>query len=187
MLNRVLEMGKVYAEEILEKGDIAIDATLGNGHDTLFLLEIDKLSKIYSFDIQKEALLSSTEKIKNHPDFKNVELILDGHENVKQHVTESVKVALFNLGYLPNGDKSITTLPETTLKSIEDILDLLLPGGRIILTVYHGHSVGKLERDALLEYVSTLGQKYYNVLRYQFINQQNHAPFLIVIEKKKRK
>ncbi|CAD2074945.1 tRNA (mnm(5)s(2)U34)-methyltransferase [Phocicoccus pinnipedialis] len=183
MLDSVLEAGKKYASEILEPGDIAIDATLGNGHDTVFLSKLNKLKKIYGFDIQETAIESTKNNLSSIATTE-VELILDGHENVKNYVQDTVKVAFFNLGYLPSGDKNITTLPETTLSAISSITELLAKRGRIIITVYHGHDNGKIERDALLKYVSELDQKQFNVLQYQFINQKNNAPFLIVIEKK---
>lgn len=184
MLDRVLDVGKKYAIEVIEDGNIAIDATIGNGYDTVFLSELNKLKKIYGFDIQETAIETTKEKISKVNTTTDVELILDGHEYVKQYVKESVKIAFFNLGYLPSGDKNITTLPDTTLIAIENICKLLEKRGRIIITVYHGHENGKVERDALLDYVSELDQKHFNVLQYQFINQKNNAPFLIVIEKK---
>ena len=109
----------------------------------------------------------------------------DGHENIAQYVSVPVKAGIFNLGYLPGGDKSITTSYDTTITAINELFNLLTPGGRIVIVVYHGHDSGKIERDALLESLSTWPQDKAQVLRYQYINQKNSAPFLLIIEKLK--
>ena len=98
--------------------------------------------------------------------------------------TAALKAAMFNLGYLPRGDKSITTTPASTMLAIQKLFDRLADGGRIIIVVYHGHPGGKTERDVLMEQLSQWPQKEAQILKYQFINQKNDAPFLLCIEKK---
>ena len=52
-------------KDVLHPGDIAIDATVGNGHDTLFLVEqVSPSGKVFGFDIQ-QAAIDSTRAI-NH-------------------------------------------------------------------------------------------------------------------------
>ena len=96
----------------------------------------------------------------------------------------NVDAAIFNLGYLPKGDKSIVTKPETTIQAIESIFKLLSTEGIIVLVIYHGHEEGQIERDELLKYLENFDQSKAHILKYQFINQVNHAPFICAIEKR---
>lgn len=187
-LERVLPYSKKLLTLALSQGDIAIDATVGNGHDTLFLARlVGDSGHVYGFDIQKEAL-TNTSTLLQKEDVTNVTLIHDSHANVSKHLEASlhhkIKAAIFNLGYLPGGDKTITTTPDSTVNAINRLLKIMPSEGLIILVVYHGHPEGAVERDALLEYVSTIEQKQANVLQYRFLNQVNAPPFIIAIEKK---
>lgn len=182
MLNRILPHAKLLASEIIEPTDILIDATCGNGHDTQFLAGLVPKGKVYSFDIQQAALDSAIQKTTA---YTNIEYILDSHANVDAYIHTPVKAAMFNLGYLPSGDKSITTQAGSTLAAIDKIFNLLSIGGRIIIVVYHGHESGKDEKAALEHHLNQYDQKFAQVLRYEFINSKNSAPFLLVIEKLK--
>ncbi|PAH42536.1 tRNA (mnm(5)s(2)U34)-methyltransferase, partial [Staphylococcus aureus] len=106
---------------------------------------------------------------------------------IEHHINDAHKghidAAIFNLGYLPKGDKSIVTKPDTTIQAINSLLSLMSIEGIIVLVIYHGHSEGQIEKHALLDYLSTLDQKHAQVLQYQFLNQRNHAPFICAIEK----
>ncbi|EHJ07706.1 tRNA (mnm(5)s(2)U34)-methyltransferase [Staphylococcus simiae] len=183
-LERILPFAKTLISQHITTSSVVIDATCGNGNDTLFLAQSVPQGHVYGFDIQSIALEHTKEKTAH---FDNISLILDGHEHVNRYIRDEHKghidAAIFNLGYLPKGDKSIVTTPVTTIKAIEDILALLSKEGIIVLVIYHGHSEGQLERDALLEYVQHLDQQYAHVLKYEFINQRNYAPFIIAIEK----
>ena len=95
-----------------------------------------------------------------------------------------VKAAIFNLGYLPKGDHSIITKPNTTIDALEQLLEIMSPEGIIVLVIYYGHPGGEHEKDTILEYVHQLDQQKAHVLQYQFLNQQNNPPFIIAIEKR---
>ncbi|MFD1068235.1 class I SAM-dependent methyltransferase [Oceanobacillus locisalsi] len=187
MLLNILTYAHTLLKESLEEGDVAIDATCGNGNDTLFLSRtVGTAGKVYGFDIQAQAIQKTKEKLLEN-DCHNVSLILDSHEKIHSYMEETILGgAIFNLGYLPQSDKSIITKPHSTLAAIRIILEKLKTNGRLILVIYYGHPGGEAEKEAILSYTSELDQKEYQVLRYQFINQQNQAPFLIAIEKKKR-
>lgn len=185
-LQRVLQYAQFLLKETVHPGDIVVDATAGNGYDTAFLAQLaGNEGHVYAFDVQQQAISSTEERVREAGLENRVTAILDGHEHVAKHVLKPVQAAIFNLGYLPGSDHEIITTPSTTLKAIQDLLQLLKVGGMIILVVYHGHHGGKEERDALIEYVSTLPQKYIHVLRYEFINQKNDPPFIIALEKVK--
>lgn len=189
VLKRVLDYSKHLAKQVIKPGDVVIDCTCGNGHDTLFLAElVGKTGYVYGFDVQEIALERTEERL-NSANVFQAELILDGHEHVDQYIKPQhrgkIRCAMFNLGYLPNSDKQVTTSGETTIKAIKALLPLLAQNGLIILVVYSGHDEGQKEKDQLLQYLQTLDQKYAHVLKYQFVNQQNHAPFVLAIEKMK--
>ena len=181
-MKRPLEMAHDFLAQVITKEDIVVDATMGNGHDTLFLAKLAK--QVYAFDIQKQALEKTSQRLQE-AGLTNVELLLQGHETVDQFVRE-VKAAIFNLGYLPSADKSIITQPQTTIEALEKLCYLLVKGGRIAIMIYYGHDGGDIERDAVLNYVSQLPQQEYTATIYRTLNQINNPPFLVMIEKLER-
>ena len=184
-LQRVLPYTKSLLEEAVSPGDWVIDGTAGNGHDTLFLAELTGPSgKVFAFDIQHEAIKATGEKIHS---FQHVELVHDSHAKIQEYVKEPISAAVFNLGYLPKGDHSIITKAQSTLMALQQCLDLLKVNGLLLVVVYSGHEGGSEERDAVMEFVSNLPQKSFDVLKYEFINQKHSPPFLLAVEKKKRK
>lgn len=179
MMKRPLELSHDFLEEVLDEDAVTVDATMGNGSDTLFLAQHSK--HVYAFDVQEMALKKTAERLKHHG-LSNVTLIQDGHEQVDQYVS-SVRAAIFNLGYLPQADKSIITRPDTTLAALKKLLVSLEDGGRIAIMVYYGHDGGQLEKEVLLTFLGQLSQKEYTVMTYQALNQINTPPFLVMIEK----
>lgn len=160
-----------------------VDATLGKGNDAYYIASHPSFNgHVYGFDVQDKAIQLSKKKFNNQYKRK-VSFIHDSHAHVDQYLPATIHGAIFNLGYLPGGDESITTLPESTLKSVHHLLELLEVHGQIILVVYWGHDNGKIEKEHLLNHLSSLNQYFYQVLTYQFINQINQPPFVIVIEK----
>ena len=181
-MKRPLEMAHDFLAQVITPEDIVVDATMGNGHDSLFLAKLAK--QVYAFDIQEQALEKTSQRIQE-AGLTNVDLILQGHETVDQFVTE-VKAAIFNLGYLPSADKSIITQPQTTLEALEKLCQMLVKGGRIAIMIYYGHEGGDIERDAVLDFVSQLPQQEYTATIYRTLNQINNPPFLVMIEKFER-
>ena len=181
-MKRPLEMAHDFLAQVITQEDIVVDATMGNGHDTLFLAKLAK--QVYAFDIQEQALEKTSQRIQE-AGLTNVDLILQGHETVDEYVTE-VKAAIFNLGYLPSADKSIITQPQTTIESLDKLCQMLIKGGRIAIMIYYGHEGGDIERDAVLDFVSQLPQQEYTATIYRTLNQINNPPFLVMIEKLER-
>ncbi|MHC6180274.1 tRNA 5-(aminomethyl)-2-thiouridylate-methyltransferase MnmM [Clostridium sp. JNZ X4-2] len=180
-----VDLAKDICMKKLHKGDIAVDATMGNGNDTAALAELVGISgKVYAFDIQKKAVENTRKNIDERNLSKQVKLINDGHENMDRYIDEKVKLFIFNLGYLPKGRHDVTTKAATTLKAVEKCLKLIQQNGVIILVIYYGHEQGKIEKDALEGYVKTLNQREYNVVKASFVNQINCPPMLIIIEKR---
>lgn len=182
-LARVLPMAKQLLLDTVNPGEVVVDATAGNGNDTLFLAEhVGENGHVYAFDIQQAALDSTAERLDKLT--SRVSLILDSHDHVAEYVNQEIGGAIFNLGYLPRSeDLSIITKPETTIKAVHTLLGMLKKGGIIAIAVYDGHEGGVIERDALLDYVKDLHQGDVHVARYEMLNQRNRPPFLIAIEK----
>lgn len=185
-LKRVLQYAQDLLADTIQPGDTVVDATAGNGHDTLFLAQlVGDDGQVYAFDVQKEAVDATLLRLLDEGLEHRALVLKDGHEHVAKYVTKPVSAAVFNLGYLPGSDHKIITQPNTTVTAIESLLQLLTINGIIVLVIYHGHEGGKDERDAVIDYVSQLPQKYVHVLKYQFLNQQNDPPFVIALQKVK--
>ena len=185
-INKITEVNKIFLEKVIQKGDVVIDATMGNGYDTVYLGNlVGDSGKVYAFDVQEEAIKSTIKKVERDNMTSRVELILDGHENMDKYVEGEVSCVLFNLGYLPRADHNIITKPETTIKAIKHSLNLLKPHGVISIAIYTGHEGGMEEKNSVYEFVKNLDQNEFNVLESGFINQINNPPQLVLIEKKK--
>ena len=176
-LGNISDLSHDIIDNYLENKNIAIDATLGNGYDTDFLEE--KFNKIYSFDIQKEACDNYRLKEKD-----NVILINDSHHKFLDYINEKVDCIMYNLGFLPGGNKEITTLHETSLESIKCGINILNSGGIMTICIYRGHYEGKLEESCILSFLKDLDKKQYGVMLHSYLNRDIKAPMLAVIEKK---
>ncbi|HSH35140.1 class I SAM-dependent methyltransferase [Schnuerera sp.] len=168
----------------IKKGDRVLDCTVGNGNDTLLLASlVGEKGKVYGFDIQSKALKITKEKlIKENLEYR-VTLINDGHENIDNYISGKVDFIVYNLGYLPGGDKRIKTEINTTLESIKKSVGLLNNNGLLLITCYTGHDGGLVEKKGVEYFIKSLNQKKYNALRFNFINQKNNPPILFGVEK----
>lgn len=173
----ISEISHHIINNFLENKNIAIDGTLGNGYDTDFLA--DKFNKVYAFDVQNVACENYKNKKK-----ENVNVINDSHHKFKEYINENVDCIMYNLGFLPGGDKNVTTMHETSLQSIKDGLEILNSGGLMTICIYRGHNEGKKEESCILDYVINLPKNKYGVMEHSFLNRSEVAPRLVVIEKK---
>lgn len=187
MLENALHYSRTLLKNTLMPGDSVIDATVGNGNDTVLLATlVGPNGIVYGFDLQEQAIKKTEEKLLLTGLSNQVKLFHQGHETLGTVLPENTLIAgaIFNLGYLPNGDKTVITTGKTTLIAVNEILPRLRKGGLLLLVVYYGHEGGKKEKDQVLSFVQTLSQNDFTVLRYDFLNQKNDPPFLIAIEKK---
>jgi len=142
----------------------AIDATCGNGLDTLFLANY-VTNTIYAFDVQAIALENTREKLNKEDSLNKVKLIQDGHENMSNHVKTGAEIIMFNFGYLPQADKSLTTMTNTSVQAVQSALSLISQNGIISILCYPGHEEGKKEtlaiRNLLLQKRPSLKVKEY--------------------------
>lgn len=154
--------------------NIAVDFTCGHGFDTKFLSSI--ANKVYAFDIQNQAI-EEVEALK----LNNVEAILDTHLSFDQYL-ETFDIGIFNLGYLPNGDKKIYTDGDVVVKTLEKACKLMNRKGRLVIACYPGFPAGEKEAKIVEKYVSELASKHFDVTKLQLLNR-NHAPYLLIIDK----
>ncbi len=176
---------KLIAPFVYE-GMTAVDCTVGNGHDTLYLAQqAGKSGHVYGFDVQATALESTRDRLEaDTADLARVELLHMGHEHLEAQVKESADIIMYNLGYLPRHNKHITTTTETTLKSVCQAMKLLKSGGVISIIAYPGHDEGARELGSLDVMLKEINQKEFDILRTEFINQVNRPPVLFLIEKR---
>ncbi|NLL82402.1 MAG: methyltransferase domain-containing protein [Tissierellia bacterium] len=176
------------AKELMNKqvknGTIALDCTVGNGNDTLLLSNlVGDNGKVYGFDVQEIAIKNTYDLLKEHNLTSRVKLINDSHVYIDKYIKEKVDLVVYNLGYLPRGNKAIKTNRDSTLLSVQKSLEILNSNGLMIITVYIGHAGGLEEKEGVEKYLRTLNQKEYNVLKFDFINQINNPPILYCVEK----
>ncbi len=184
IFKNAIEISKGICKSKLKNGDIAVDCTMGNGNDTAFLCSlVGEKGKVYAFDIQEEALINTSKRLEALNFLERTKLICDGHQNIDKYLMGNVKLVIFNLGYLPKGNHEITTTKETTIEAVQKCLGMLEPNAVILIIIYTGHENGKIEKEALESFSSTLNQKEYNVAKISFTNQINNPPELICIEK----
>ena len=152
----------------IKPGDLCIDATMGNGHDTLFLSQ----------------LAGPSGCVLEHEHLAPVQLLLDSHAHMSSYADPgTVSCIVFNLGYLPSGDHSIATHKESTIVALEQGLELLKTGGCISLCIYSGGDSGFEERDGVLDYLKGLDSKKYLVVLSCYYNRPNHPPIPVIIYK----
>ena len=181
-ISNLIEIQKLIIKSNLENVKTAIDATLGNGKDTITIREtFGKKVKIYAFDIQKDAIERSKRNIpvEYH---ENIEFIQDSHEFIDKYVEEKVQLVMFNLGYLPKSDHVVKTHPYTTLHALERALEMLDVCGLISIMFYVGHDNAR-EYNSLLEYIRILDAKKYKAIHINPINQYEYAPKMAIIQK----
>ena len=176
-MKKIVELAHDLLSEVLKLEDTAVDFTCGQGYDTCFLAA--HCQRVYAFDIQQEAIRATKQALADRK--LNAEVILASHNFADQYVSE-FKVGIFNLGYLPHGDKTITTQAVQVIEALEKMLGLLMKNGRIILVLYPGFEQGMKESLEIEAYCEKLPAKAFDVTRIQLTNR-NHAPYLLLIDK----
>ena len=184
VLRNARHLAADYMIRTLREGDVAIDATMGNGHDTQFLCElVGEGGRVYAFDVQQSAIDNTAARLEAAGFSERATLILDGHQNMALHVKEPVRAVMFNLGWLPGAAHAVTTKVETTLEAVNAAAQLLVSGGVMTICVYPGHEEGTRELSALLEWAGALDVRTFNVLHHHFICAAAHTPRLILVQK----
>lgn len=173
-----------YVRRAVRPGDRVVDATMGNGKDTAFLAElVGEDGHVTAFDVQAEAVSRTRESLREAGLLARCTLVHGGHETMAAHVAPGVRAVMFNLGWLPGGDKRVTTRVSTTLAALEAALSLIAPGGIVTVCIYPGHEEGDRERAALAEAVAALDVRVFNALHHRFVNARRDTPELYLIQR----
>lgn len=177
-----LDLAHSYWKRLVQPGDLLIDATCGNGHDTLALARLNP-KQLYAFDIQSQALASAQKRLQEEPALPSIQFIQGCHSQFPPQIAPaSVKLIVYNLGYLPGSDKATTTQSSTTLESVANALELIMPGGAISITCYPGHEEGAREESALLAFAEQLDKQLWSCCHHRWINRKQ-APSLLLLQK----
>lgn len=163
-----------------------MDATMGNGHDTLFLCKMaGETGKVLAFDIQRQALSETEKLLKQENVWERAELYLDSHSNMDKYLEkESADGIYFNFGYLPGGDHTLSTKADTSVEAVQKGLQILKKGGVMALCIYSGGDTGFEEKDKILEYLKELDDRKYIVILNQYYNRKNNPPIPVFVVKK---
>ena len=179
----------LWAKELwkscLKEGSFAVDATMGNGHDTLTLARmVGESGKIWAFDVQDGALENTKKRLEKENVLERVYLIRASHEFMDEYVPEKVDAVVFNLGWLPGQEHAVTTNTKSTLTAVNKALELLKPGGLLTVCVYPGHEEGRRELACLTEWGRALDDRHYDVISRGYENIRLNPPRLIAVVKK---
>lgn len=176
----ILTKVKDICQENIQPSDYVVDMTVGNGNDTLTLCKLTANGMVFGFDIQKSAIINTTTLLKDN-NLNNYKLFLESHENINirlKSYKNKIKLILFNLGYLPKGDKNIITNHKSTLNALINSLNMLKNDG-LILLVFFPHEEGQKEAITIKNYLKSK-----NINYTEYHNTENiNAPFLTVIKK----
>jgi len=173
-----------FLRTVVRPGDSVVDATCGNGHDSLLLAElVGEEGHVWAFDVQATALAATRLRLVEAGWSGRVTLLAVGHEQLAELVPGPVRAVVFNLGFLPGSDQTCRTATDTTLAALDQAVALLTSGGVIAIAVYTGHEGGDEEGAAVLKWAATLAPSRYNVWRQYQLNRSSAAPFLVLVEK----
>ena len=181
----LLDLQKKFILSHLKEGDLAVDFTMGNGHDTEFLSKtVGESGRVGAFDIQQKALDSTAKHLVDAGCPENYTLILASHDRAPEFVREPIKAGMFNLGYMPgSGNKALTTMRATTLPAVANAVGMLGADAILLVAVYPGHPEGAAEGRELEEYFSTLSRYNYCVGQFKMLNSPT-SPYFMICETK---
>lgn len=169
------------AQRRVAEGDVVIDATMGNGHDTLFLAQlVGPSGRVFAFDVQQAAIASTEQRLLAASVRERCVLVHDGHQHFPQYLPGELRgrlaTVMFNLGWLPGHDKTCITRTETTLVAIAAALEWLRPGGVLLIVVYPGHAGGGDESLAVAELACALPSNTHEVRHLRPGNRLGKSP-----------
>lgn len=181
------EQAHSFIKMHLSIGDVAVDATVGNGHDTLFLAQqVTPLGFIFGFDIQRQAIESTKNRLQKENLNNHIKLFQVSHVHMEQHIPSKfhrkINAIMFNLGYLPGSNKTIITQTKSTLIALNKSINLLSSGGIITITAYPGHPGGETETTQIKMWCSRLTPKQFSLFTIKS-SEKAGAPKLFIIKK----
>lgn len=173
-----------YLSFVLKPGDVAVDATCGNGGDTELLARlVGEKGRVWAFDIQDSALRTAGERLEGARLSERVTFVQAGHERMAEYVAPGVGAVVFNLGYLPGAGNGVATSAATTVAALEAGAKLLRLGGVVTIALYTGHPSGAAEAQAVVAWGAGLAPQLFNVWQSRQLNRSDVAPYVVVIER----
>lgn len=181
----LLSLQKQFILRHLGEGDTAVDFTMGNGYDTVFLSQtVGESGTVVAFDIQEAALTSTEQNLRKNDCPDNWRLICASHDRAPEFIKGPIKAGMFNLGYLPGaGKKELTTKRTSTLPAVKSAIEMLGEDSILLVAVYPGHPEGAAEGVELTEYFSTISRFKYSIAQFRMVNSPE-SPFFFIIETK---
>lgn len=181
-MKRATVLAHEHLAMILREGDLAVDATLGNGHDALYLAKlVGENGKVIGFDVQAQAIESSRRRLNEAGVLSRCDLIEAGHEKMEEFVADEVSAVTFNLGYLPGADQETITKSSSTLESLESSCGLLRVGGLITCVCYPGHPGGLEEAEDVMNWAENLPVDKFRVEFHNEKGRHDGRPFLVSV------
>ena len=179
---RPTQLAQMVLRELIREGDVVIDATAGNGHDTVFLAEcIGEKGRVLAFDVQESAIESARTRVLTAGFDSRVEFHRTSHARMSEHAEAgTISAVMFNLGYLPGEDHELTTMAPETLTGLEVAAGLLKSGGLLSVVCYPGHPEGETEAAAVEAEMTGLIEQGWRLAKYGMLGTRRPAPFLIV-------
>lgn len=175
------ELAHDLVRRSLRAGETAVDATVGNGHDTEFLArQVGPAGRVIGFDVQARAIAATRERLDGFGDLAEMELIEESHVHLAERTPDGLGAVMFNLGYLPGGDRGITTERAGTLAALEAAWGKLRPGGVITVVCYAGHAHGAEETAAVEKWAASLGAEG-RAARYGRLGALSPTPVLVAV------
>jgi ubiquinone/menaquinone biosynthesis C-methylase UbiE len=181
---------QTFISQVLGPGDLALDATLGKGYDTLFLARtVGETGRVYGLDIQAKALETTRERLEHAGLANRVVLARADHGRLAGRLPpvpdEGIQAAMINLGYLPGSDKRVITRPDSTLKALAGLAVRLRPGGRLSVLAYTGHPGGLEEAEAVETWARALAPSDWHLHLVVPEGTRLSPPRLLVISRKR--
>lgn len=174
----------------LAVGDVAIDATVGNGYDTAFLAtQVGSSGKVYGFDLQAAALQATNQRLQQLNLLDRVDLYQASHHQMLDWLPARLhgrcRAVMFNLGYLPGGDKTLITQAATTLPALDAACQVLMPTGMLTVIAYPGHAGGDQENRELANWLAGLEPARFEQQLIESDVGNPSAPRLFVVRKRR--
>ena len=181
---RITERAHEAVRTAVKEGEEVVDATAGNGHDTVFLAQlVGPGGRVFAFDIQEEALIATRANLEaSGVPSERVSLIRESHAGLGDYVINPVAAVMFNLGYLPGGDHQIRTRCEETLIGLERAWEVIRAEGIVTVVCYRGHPGGQEEGKSVLEAAHKLALRGAAMDTYGLAGADS-GPFLVVLRK----
>ena len=183
-MKKVVEIVHDIMRSVPEGSGAAADFTLGQGFDCEVLAELAHIERVYAFDVQEQAIADARTYLADKTGFAKIRFICDGHEHLRRYIDEPLHLGVFNFGYYPRGNKTLTTRLRTSAQAVEGALELLCPKGMLILVTYPGHAEGKKEEGYFAHMMQALPSRHFDCLSMIMSNKKD-CPRIHIIEKKR--